>query len=44
MAGGGLEPVPDPSGMFLGDRRPGIPGTVTLEADAISPIDTYRER
>jgi hypothetical protein len=29
----------------LGDLSlPGIPGTVTLEADAISPIDTYRER
>ena len=32
MAGGGLEPVPDPSGMFLGDRRPGIPGTVVTPA------------
>jgi DNA repair protein RadA/Sms len=32
MAGGGLEPVPDPSGMFLGDRRPGIPGSVVTPA------------
>lgn len=32
MASEGLEPVPDPSGMFLGDRRPGIPGTVVTPA------------
>jgi DNA repair protein RadA/Sms len=32
MAGGGLEPVADPSGMFLGDRRPGVPGTVITAA------------
>jgi DNA repair protein RadA/Sms len=32
MAAAGLEPVPDPSGMFLGDRRPGIPGTVVTPA------------
>ncbi len=32
MGTGGLEPVPDPSGMFLGDRRPGIPGTVVTPA------------
>lgn len=32
MATDGLEPVPDPSGMFLGDRRPGIPGTVVTPA------------
>jgi DNA repair protein RadA/Sms len=32
MAADGLEPVPDPSGMFLGDRRPGIPGTVVTPA------------
>jgi DNA repair protein RadA/Sms len=32
MASAGLEPVPDPSGMFLGDRRPGVPGTVVTPA------------
>ena len=32
MAGDGLEPVPDPSGLFLGDRRPGIPGSVVTPA------------
>jgi DNA repair protein RadA/Sms len=32
MASGGLEPVADPSGMFLGDRRPGVPGTVITAA------------
>ena len=32
MASDGLEPVPDPSGLFLGDRRPGIPGTVVTPA------------
>ena len=32
MANDGLEPVPDPSGLFLGDRRPGIPGTVVTPA------------
>jgi DNA repair protein RadA/Sms len=32
MAGGGLEPVADPSGMFLGDRRPGVPGSVVTPA------------
>jgi len=32
MVGAGLEPVPDPSGMFLGDRRPGIPGAVVTPA------------
>ena len=29
----------------LGDLSlPGVPGTVTLTADGVSPIDTYRER
>ncbi|MEI2697267.1 MAG: DNA repair protein RadA [Microthrixaceae bacterium] len=32
MAGSGLEPVPDPSGLFLGDRRPGVPGAVVTPA------------
>jgi DNA repair protein RadA/Sms len=32
MASDGLEPVSDPSGMFLGDRRPGVPGTVVTAA------------
>lgn len=32
MAGAGLEPVPDPSGLFLGDRRPGVPGSVVTPA------------
>ncbi|MFM7062871.1 MAG: DNA repair protein RadA [Actinomycetes bacterium] len=32
MAGDGLEPVPDPSGLFLGDRRPGVPGSVVTPA------------
>ena len=31
--------------LSLGDLSlPGVPGTVTLTADASSPIDTYRER
>ncbi len=32
MAASGLEAVPDPSGLFLGDRRPGIPGTIITPA------------
>ena len=32
MAAGGLEAVPDPSGLFLGDRRPGVPGSVVTPA------------
>lgn len=28
MAGSGLQAVPDPSGMFLGDRRPGVAGSI----------------
>lgn len=32
MAGDGLAAVPDPSGLFLGDRRPGIPGSVVTPA------------
>lgn len=28
MVGAGLRSVPDPSGMFLGDRRPGVAGSV----------------
>ena len=32
LAGSGLEPVPDPSGLFLGDRRPGVPGAVVTPA------------
>ena len=32
MAGSGLDPVPDPSGLFLGDRRPGVPGAVVTPA------------
>jgi DNA repair protein RadA/Sms len=28
MTGGGLEGVPDPSALFLADRRPGTPGSV----------------
>jgi DNA repair protein RadA/Sms len=32
MASGGLEGVPDPSGLFLGDRRPGVPGSVVTPA------------
>src|SRR5690606_41428802 len=32
MANEGLEAVPDPSGLFLGDRRPGVPGTVVTPA------------
>ena len=27
MEGGGLEPVPDPSALFLADRRTGVPGS-----------------
>lgn len=30
MGSGGLEPVPDPSSMFLADRRPGVPGSVVV--------------
>lgn len=32
MVGTGLRGVPDPSGLFLGDRRPGVPGGVVLAA------------
>ncbi len=32
MVGTGLQGVPDPSGLFLGDRRPGVPGGVVLAA------------
>lgn len=32
MVGSGLRDVPDPSGLFLGDRRPGVPGGVVLAA------------
>lgn len=32
MAGDGLVPVPDPSGMFLGDRQPGIAGSIVTPA------------
>ncbi len=28
VAGTGLEDVPDPSSLFLGDRRPGVPGSI----------------
>lgn len=30
MGGEGLAPVPDPSALFLGDRRPGTPGSVVV--------------
>ncbi len=30
MADGGLVAVPDPSGLFLGDRRHGVPGSVVV--------------
>lgn len=32
MVASGLEPVPDPSGLFIGDRRPGIPGSIVTPA------------
>lgn len=32
MATNGLEAVPDPSGLFIGDRRPGIPGSIVTPA------------
>ncbi|MGH9130893.1 MAG: DNA repair protein RadA [Acidimicrobiales bacterium] len=32
MTGTGLVGVPDPSGMLLGDRRPGVPGAVVMPA------------
>lgn len=32
MTGDGLRGVPDPSGLFLGDRRPGTPGSVVFPA------------
>ena len=32
MADDGLRPVPDPSGLFLGDRREGVPGSVVVPA------------
>jgi DNA repair protein RadA/Sms len=32
MVAAGLEPVPDPSGLFIGDRRPGIPGSIVTPA------------
>ncbi|MEI7886341.1 MAG: DNA repair protein RadA [Actinomycetes bacterium] len=32
MVTSGLEPVPDPSGLFIGDRRPGIPGSIVTPA------------
>jgi DNA repair protein RadA/Sms len=30
MGEGGLVPVADPSGLFLGDRRPGVPGSAVV--------------
>lgn len=39
MVNEGLEVVPDPSGLFLGDRRPGIPGSmVTPALDGHRPL------
>jgi DNA repair protein RadA/Sms len=32
MTDDGLRPVPDPSGLFLGDRRAGVPGSVVVSA------------
>ncbi|HTN99328.1 MAG TPA: DNA repair protein RadA [Microthrixaceae bacterium] len=32
MVNDGLVAVPDPSGLFLGDRRPGIPGSIVTPA------------
>lgn len=32
MTGSGLVGVPDPSGLLLGDRRPGVPGAVVVPA------------
>ena len=32
MEGAGLAGVPDPGALFLGDRRPGVPGSVVLPA------------
>jgi len=32
MASTGLQPVPDPSDLFLGDRRPGVAGSVVVPA------------
>ena len=32
MAGAGLVGVPDPGALFLGDRRPGVPGSVVVPA------------
>ena len=32
VGGSGLEDVPDPSSLFLGDRRPGVPGSVVTPA------------
>jgi DNA repair protein RadA/Sms len=32
VGGTGLDAVPDPSSMFLGDRRPGVPGSVVTPA------------
>ncbi len=32
MINEGLEAVPDPSGLFIGDRRPGIPGSIVTPA------------
>ena len=32
MVASGLEPVPDPSGLFIGDRRPGLPGSIVTPA------------
>ncbi|MGB6059132.1 MAG: DNA repair protein RadA [Microthrixaceae bacterium] len=32
MVNDGLEVVPDPSGLFIGDRRPGVPGSIVTPA------------
>jgi DNA repair protein RadA/Sms len=37
MTGAGLEPVPDPSRLFLADRREGVPGSVVVPT-----LDGYR--
>ncbi len=37
MTGAGLEPVPDPSRLFLADRRAGVPGSVVVPT-----LDGYR--
>jgi DNA repair protein RadA/Sms len=39
MSGGGLMGVPDPSGLFLADRRPGVPGSsVVATMDGSRPL------